>query len=267
MKANILNFRMLPFVALISVLLSSCLGYKDIVNFQDGNDLDKGKVDSIMNFAPVRLKPDDIVMIVVSGYNSEETDKFNLADMRTLVQAGRGAGGATEPLGYRVDPQGNIDLPVIGRIYVRDLTMDELRALVYKKIEDTQFLTDYTVEVRYLTFRITVLGEVNLPGTYVINNTRITALEAIGLAKDLSIFSNRDNVLIIRESEGKRTYGRLNFKSKEVFNSSYYYLQPNDIVYVEPHKSRILATPDPLTRYVGTIVALTTLILLMIQLF
>ncbi len=267
MKGFFRAYRILFFLLVLGTQLSSCLTYKDIVNFQDGNDLIDGKIDSIKNFTPLRLKTDDVVMIMVSGYNDVEANRFNLADTRVLVQAGNSGGGASEPLGYRVDMEGKIDLPVIGKILVKDLTMEELRKLVYTKIEETEYLKDFTVEVRYLTFRFTVLGEVKNAGTYVINNTKITALEAIGLAGDLSLFSNRDNVLIIREKDGNRTFGRLNFKTKEVFHSPYYYLQPNDVVYVEPHKSRILSTPDPLTRYVGTIVALTSLILLIANIF
>jgi polysaccharide export outer membrane protein len=92
-------------------------------------------------------------------------------------------------------------------------------------------------------------------------------LEALGLASDVTVFSNRDNILVIRESDGIRSYGRIDLKSKSIFNSEFFYLQPNDVVYVEPHQSRILATPDPITRYVGTLIALGTLITLLIALF
>lgn len=268
MKSIQRTFKILSFLAILSINLSSCLLYKDILNFQDGQDLDKGKVDSILNYVPIRIKPDDVIMVVVGGYNIEEAEKFNIADMRTIVRAGGGGGGGqpTEPLGYRVGPNGKIDMPIVGELYIKDLTMDELKELVYKKVEETKYLTDFTVEVRFLTFKVTILGEVNSPGTYVINNTKISALEAIGMSRDLSVFSNRDNVLVIRESEGKRTYGRLNFKTTKVFESPYYYLQPNDIVYVEPHKAKILSTPDPLTRYLGTIIALASFIILLSQL-
>jgi polysaccharide biosynthesis/export protein len=250
-------------------MFGSCLTYKQIVNFQDGEDLVEGRVDSILNTTEIRLQPEDVVSINVSSYEREEAARFNIIDLNAQMQASRNTGGAnvTEPFGYRVDSKGYIEMPVLGQLYVKDLTIEELRDLVSDKIGETGYLKDHSVQIRFLSFRITILGEVNTPGVYTITNNRLTVLEAVGLARDLTVFSNRDNILVIREENNQRTYGRVDLKTKNVFNSPYYYLQPNDIVYVEPHKSRILGTPDPVTRYVGTIIALGTLITLMIALF
>jgi polysaccharide biosynthesis/export protein len=249
--------------------MSSCLTYKQIVNFQDGEDLDIGKVDTIMNLKEVRVQTDDILQIIISSYEFEVANRFNMIDMRTVAQFSRGSGGSdiSEPVGYRVDSKGNIDLPVVGLINVKGLTIEEIRDVVYKKVAETGYLKEHSVQIRFLTFRVTILGEVNRPGVYTISNTKITVLEAVGLASDVTVFSNRDNILVIREKDGKRTYGRVDFKTKAVFDSPYYYLQPNDILYIEPHKSRILGTPDPVTRYVGTLIALGTLITLLVALF
>jgi polysaccharide biosynthesis/export protein len=249
--------------------MSSCLTYKQIVNFQDGADLDIGKVDSIMNLKEVRVQTDDVLNITISSYEFEVANRFNMIDMRTAAQVSGRSGGSdiSEPIGYRVDSKGNVDLPVLGQVYVKGLTIEEIRDLVHKKVTETGYIKEHSVQVRFLTFRVTILGEVNRPGVYTISNTKITILEAVGLAGDLSIFSERDNLLVIREKDGNRTYGRVDFKTKAVFDSPYYYLQPNDIIYVEPHKSRILGTPDPVTRYVGTLIALGTLITLLVALF
>lgn len=256
---------------LLITILQGCLTYKQIVNFQDGDDLKSGKVDSILNSVLIRLQPDDVIQINVMGYDKEEADKFNLIDLRAQVQMSRsgsgGSGSITEPLGYRIDSKGYIDMPVIGDLYVQGLTLEELTDSVYKRIEETGYLKDISVQVRFLSFRITILGEVNFPGVYTITNTKITILEALGMARDVSVFSNRDKILIIREENGIRTYGRVDLKTKELFNSPYYYLKTNDVIYVEPHQSRILATPDPVTRYVGTFIAVATLVTLLIALF
>lgn len=256
-------------ILLLSSGMTSCLTYKQIVNFQDGEDLDSSRIDSITNAIVLRLQPDDVLQINISSYEAQEAAKFNMIDIASQMMNARSTGGSnvSEPFGYRVDTRGNIDMPVIGQVYVKDLTLEELRDLIYKKVEETGYLKELSVQVRYVSFRITILGEVNAPGVYTITNNKLSILDAVGLAKDVSVFSNRDNILIIREEDGKRTFGRIDLKTKAVFQSPYYYLQPNDIVYVEPHKSRILGTPDPVTRYVGTIIALGTLITLLVALF
>jgi polysaccharide biosynthesis/export protein len=267
---NFINRLFFPTMLIgISAFFSSCLTYKQIVNFQDGEDLADGRIDSILNKVEVRLQPEDVISINISSYEQLEANKFNIIDLNTQIQASRSTGGAnvTEPFGYRVDSKGYIDMPILGQVYVKDLTIEEVKDLISKKVGETGYLKEHSVQIRFLSFRITILGEVNTPGVYTITNNKITVLEAVGLARDLTVFSNRDNILIIREENNQRTYGRVDLKTKNVFNSPYYYLQPNDIVYVEPHKSRILGTPDPVTRYVGTIIALATLLTLLVALF
>jgi polysaccharide export outer membrane protein len=268
MKCNSSWFISVIVIGLL-LTLNSCLTYKQIVNFQDGEDLADGRIDSIANKAVVRIQPDDVIAIFVSSYEREEASRFNIFEVEAQMQASRGTGSGTvsEPYGYRVDSKGDIYMPILGQINVKGLTIEEVTNLISGKVAQTGYLKDHSVQVRFLTFRITILGEVNVPGVYTIPNNKITVLEAVGLANDLTVFSNRDNILIIREENNKRTYGRVDLKTKEVFKSPFYYLQPNDIVYVEPHKSRILATPDPVTRYVGTFIALATLITLIIALF
>ncbi len=255
----------------IVLSMSSCLTYKDIINFQDGKDLTDGKIDSIQNDRLVRLQPDDVVQVNVFSYNQEAADRFNTLDARAQAQTMRAGGGTgssiTEPLGYRVDSKGFIDFPVIGSVFVQNLTIEELKTLVIKKVEETGYLKDLSVQVRYLSFRFTVLGEVGSPGTFIVPSTKITIFEAIGLARDVSLYSNRDNILVIREQNGARSYGRLNFKSKEIFNSPYYYLQPNDIVYVEPHRTRVFTATDGATRITRTIVSALSVITVLIAIF
>lgn len=255
----------------LGLSLSSCLSYKQIVNFQDGEVLDSGYVEVINNFQPLKIQYDDVLQINVSSFEASEAQRFNLNFMAMGGNVGAGTGvggiGVAEPLGYRVDSKGFIEMPVIGDVYVKDLTLDEARKTISQKIEATGYLKEFSLQIRYASFRFTVLGEVNRPGTYTVPNSKITVLEAVGLAGDVSIFSNRDNILLIREEEGIRQYGRINLKTKDVFKSPYYYLKSNDIIYVEPHKSRILSTPDPVTRYIGTIVTFATLITLLITLF
>lgn len=246
---------------LLSLLLSSCLSYKDIVNFQDGEDLGDGRLDSIANFARWTIQPEDIVQVTVSSSNMEAAQQFNIIDSRTVMQMQMQGGGRgfSEPIGYRVDTDGFIDIPVIGRVKAHGKTVEELKRDIFQRVEATQYLPDVNIQVMYLSFRITILGEVNAPGSYIIQSQKMNVLEAIGLANDLNLFANRDNILVIREKEGLRSYGRINLKSKTLFESPYFYLQPNDILYVEPHKAKILAAPDPASRYISTIVGVISL--------
>lgn len=258
---------LLSLFALLITLFCSCLSYKDIVNFQDGKSLGAGAVDSIINKHEVRLKTDDIIQVIVTSYAREESERFNLMNTQQAGQmAGQGGGQSiADPYGYRVDSKGNIELPVVGNIQVIGLTMEECRDLIYNKIYKTGYLKDLSVQVRFLSFRISVLGEVSSPGTYTISTQKINVLEAIGMAHDVTLFSQRDNILVIREKEGQRLYGRINLKSKELFQSDYFYLQPNDIIYVEPHKSKILSAPDPASRYISTVIAFVSLMFLILK--
>lgn len=247
--------------------LCSCLTYRDIVNFESVKFTTPDSNDSIFNQQTLRLKADDIVQVIITSYNKEEASHFNLFSGQNglLIQQGMSGASVNDPVGYRIDSKGNIELPVVGQIHVEGMTIEEMRDEVYNRVKSTGYLKDLNVLVRFLSFRVTVLGEVNSPGTFTISSQKITVLEALGLARDVNLFSKRDNILIIREENGKRTYGTINIKSKDVFNSPWYYLQPNDVVYVQPHRSKILAAPDPASRYISTLIAAVSLVLLFIR--
>lgn len=261
--------RYLLLFAMIIFLFPSCLKYREIVNFREGKGLEANQIDSIANYQQVRIQPDDILQINVFSYNIEEAARFNTinvqAQMQAQMQGGAGASLA-DPMGYRVDSKGEVDMPVIGKVKLNGMTIEEAQAFVSQKIGATGYLNDHNVQVRFLSFRITVLGEVNAPGTFTIPSQKITVLEAMGMARDLTLFANRDNILVIREKDNLRHYGRLNLKSKDIFYSPYYYLQPNDIVYVEPHKAKILAAPDPASRYLSIIVGVLSVATIIVTL-
>ena len=146
---------------------------------------------------------------------------------------------ATAP-GYLVDVTGAIELPLIGTLNVGGLTTMEAKELIKKKVAD--YLKEPTVNVRFLNYKVSVLGEVLHPSVYVIPNETITLPEALGLAGDMTIYGKRENVLVIRDENGKKIFGRVNLTTRDVYNSPYYYLHENDIVYVEPGKGRIAQT-------------------------
>jgi polysaccharide export outer membrane protein len=140
-------------------------------------------------------------------------------------------------MGYLVDDEGNINFPSLGKIHLAGLTknaaVDTLQARISKFV-----LSTTTVNIRFLNYRITVLGEVNRPGTYTVENERVTILEALGLAGDLTIYGKRNNVLVYRETGGEPRFHRIDLTSSKLFESDYFYLQQNDMIYVQPNKAR-----------------------------
>ncbi|CAN0552089.1 unnamed protein product [Ectocarpus sp. 12 AP-2014] len=214
--------------------LASCASKKDLVYFQDALNYETIVSD---NTANNKFKINDILGITVSTLDAEASVPFNI--FRGVQEGGRG-GGLGEQLDYIIDKNGEIDFPVIGTIEVAGLTTQEVKELLIKEL--ASYLKNPIINIRLQNFRVTVLGEVNRPGTYAVNGEQITVLEAIGLAGDLGIKGMRDNVLVIRDFNGAKVYNRLDLTSKDVLSSPNYYLTQNDVIYVEPNKSAITAS-------------------------
>lgn len=215
-------------VLLISMFLVSCGSRKDIVYLQDFENNEK-----IVNDDDVepRFKANDIVSIFVSAYDMEAVTPFNLSN---------GEGENAQAVDYIVDKDGYIDYPVLGKIQLKGKTVSAAKDIFISKLG--KYLKDPIVNIRIKNYRVTVLGAVKNPGTYLISGERITILEAIGLAGDLDIKGIRDNVLVIRDVDGTKVSTRVNLKSKDFLHSPVYYLSQNDVVYVEPNKSAITAS-------------------------
>jgi len=228
-QSNLKAGHVFPFLLLLT-LLNGCISPKELTNFTEGSDF-SALTDSIRNSVPLRLQTDDLLSIVV--YNSNETDPKAIAPFNLVASAPSG-GENNDPTAanYRVDENGNINFPVLGPIRVAGLTLSDTRDTLNRKLKT--YLKDPIVNLRLLNFRITVLGEVARPGAYTVPNERVNVLDAIGMAGDLGNYGRRDNILVIREQNGKRQFGHLNLKSRDIFTSPYFYLQQNDIVYVEP---------------------------------
>lgn len=212
----------------LALFLTSCASKKEVVYFQNAKDFE-----TIVNtdtFTP-RFKINDIVSINVSTFDLEAVKPFN------LVKNSGSENGRVEELDYLIDNEGNIDYPVLGKIKLLGLTVEEAKLLFKEKLND--YLSDPIINIRILNFRVTVLGEVGKPGTYSVSGERSSILEAIGLAGDLTIKGRRDNVMVIRDFNGTKTYTRIDLTTKEAFNSPVYFLTQNDVVYVEPNQSAI----------------------------
>ncbi len=215
-------------VFVFSLQLSSCKTREKLVYFQT-------KSDSLIvqsNFSPV-LQVDDFLSIQVTSVDPETVVAFNLPNELSQTAQNGYLQGMPAGKGYLIDADGTVNLPVIGVFTLAGLTRKEATIQLQKKMEE--FTKQPIVHIQILNFKITVLGDVRSPGTYKIPNERITILEAIGLAGDLNTTGERKNVLVIREEAGKKVEYRLDLTNTAVFGSPVYYLNQNDVIYVEPN--------------------------------
>ena len=224
------------FIFLVLVLISSCGSKEDVVYFNGINT--KDNIVGIDSYMPT-YHIDDELIIVVNSVEPEASRPYNQTSVSYSSDL-RDSFGRERMQTYIVDSDGYIDFPSLGRIKIAGLNRDQARAMFVKKLKP--FINDPIVNIRTVNYRITVLGEVNRPGTYTTPNERITIIEAIGLAGDLTIYGERENVLVIHDYDGKKTFTRVNLKSKNLFNSPAYYLAQNDVVYVEPNQTRAKAS-------------------------
>lgn len=215
------------------ILFSACNSTKEVVYLQDVVPL---KQQDIERKYEVFIHEDDLLSIMVNSKDPELALPFNMP--LVTYQIGSESSGQQRVLGYLVDTNGDIDFPILGKIHVAGLSRLELRDLIKKKLISGDYIKDPVVTVQFLNYKVSVMGEVARPGSFTITGDRITLLEALSMAGDLTIYGRRDRVAVIREENGKRTILFHDLRSSEIFTSPCYYLQQNDIVYVEPNKAK-----------------------------
>ncbi len=227
-------------MAILAVGAASCghKTYKNIAYFQDVEedmslpmDVNRGIV----------IQPQDKISIVVSTRNSALAQPYNLPRVTYNLGAENddvGGNGNNGVLGYVVDNNGNINMAGLGQLHVAGMNRWELSDYVRQLLIDRNLLTDPNVTVEFMNFKVSVLGEVGSPGTYNISGDKVTILQALSLAGDLTIMGNRDNITVLREQGKERTFYHLDLRDTDIFNSPAYYLQQSDVVYVYPSKVR-----------------------------
>ncbi len=218
-----------------SLIFSACVDTKKVTYF---HDLGEGVIpSSIVNLEPV-ISKSDILSISVTSPNPDATLMFNAPNM-AANQTTAAAGNMAPSSGYLVSQDGTIEFPALGKIVAAGLTKQKLKEEITQKLLDSKLLIDPIVTIRFLNYRVTVLGEVTRPTVVTVPNEKISILEAIGLAGDITIYGKKDNVLLIREEKNGKVIKRLNLNTSEIFSSPYYYLKSNDVVYVEPNNARV----------------------------
>lgn len=216
---------------------NACITTKDVTYF---NDIQDSTLQPPAADLEIIIRPNDILSIMVSSLNPEASAIFNTTNASTTTSYPiQSTPTTTQVTGYLVSLEGMIEFPILGNIKVAGLAKRQLKDLITKMLVDQKLLVDPIVDVRYLNFRVSVLGEVGRPGVVTVPSEKISVLEALALAGDLTIYAQRDNVTLIRDENGKRIVKRLDFKSENILTSPYYYLKSNDVIYVEPNKSKV----------------------------
>ena len=237
MKIGLYNTMIGCILILTLLTVSSCGNPKNVTYFPGVKD---GSIQSNTPFPESVIQKNDILGIAVSSLNPEASAIFNPG---SSSGSGGAAGAAvTPPVGFLVNSEGYIQFPIIGSIKAEGLTKNQLKDTIGKALVENKLLIDPIVAIRFLNFRITVLGEVNHPSVVSVPNEKISLLEALGLAGDMTIYARRTNVMIIREVNDQKIIKRINMNSDEIFTSPYYYLRSNDIVYVEPNNAKVNST-------------------------
>ena len=224
-----------PLLALAVVLLTACGSTKDVAYFQNSDNVDLSQTPVLYD---ARIMPKDVLTITVNTTTPDAAAPFNLTVATPYNMNTRSTYSQPVLQSYLVDNDGTIDFPVIGKITVGGLTKSQTEQLIMEKIRPYMAATENPiVTVRMINYKISVLGEVARPGMFTVANEKISILEALAQAGDLTIYGVRDRVKLIREDAmGKKEIHTLNLNDANIISSPYYYLQQNDIVYVEPNK-------------------------------
>lgn len=266
-------------IAALALLLGSCATPK-VAYLQDTATKQAMQV---LNTTEIRVRPEDKIMILVSSKEPQLMSLFNLSistrqigntssNASSLTGGGSGNGGV---VGYTVRKDGTIDFPVLGSVYVSGMTREEIAAHIKNELITQNLVKDPVVTVEFMNLTVTVLGEVAKPGRYSIDNARLSLLDALGMAGDLTVFAKRENVLVQREENGKKVLYRVDLTSgHDLYASPIYYLQQNDVVYVEPNAMKArqstvngnsVRTPGFWASLVSLALTLTTTTLLFVK--
>jgi len=216
----------------------SCTSSKKVTYLYDLNSSNAGSLGNAQKDFENPIQKNDQLWITVGGSNP-----LDLVALNSAVGTGTGPGGVSAQispgaLGFLVEADGNIKIPYVGKVKAEGLTRTQLEDTLKTLYKD--YTKNPVVNVRFLNYHFSVLGEVRNKGSFNMTNERTTILEAISMAGDLTELSKRDNILVIRETNGERTYARVNLLSKDLFKSPYYYLRTNDVVYVEPVRASFI---------------------------
>lgn len=246
--------------------LSACTSSKNISYFKDVPDTlaQKKEITQVTYITPV-IQPDDILQVSVQTLDPN-VGSLSIQQGNSTLPSGSASlnnpASGSGVNGFIVDKQGYVILPLLGKIKAQGKTTDEIRDEIHAKA--LEFYKDPIVNVRYANFKITVLGEVARPSSYVMPNEKVSLLDALGAAGDLTIYGKRENVLLVRDKNGKKEFARFNLNNSNLFTSPYYYLQQGDLIYVEPNRAKVVSTDAARLRAITIITSAVSLVTIII---
>lgn len=249
----------IPYLFLLAFILPACVHHRELVNLNEGPEF-PAFADST-RYITLKIQPDDLLSISIQSADPITSAPYSLGS--TATSDGK-ISAVNTPTEYLVDPLGKIHLPEIGSVSVVGLSTNVARDTIVGRLK--KYLRDPIVNVRLKNFKFTVLGEVSRPGAYSIPNERINVLEALGTAGDIGVYGNRSNILIIREENGKRSFGRLDLHRRDIFASPYFQLRQNDLIYVEPAKMKTASVTDTGNKYLQWALPIVSVISIIISL-
>lgn len=228
-----MRLKLFPALFLFFLLLGSCKVPKDVAYFQGVDKLTPERLEAMSQTYTSQICPDDLLTITVTSWDPTVVTPFNPPTYAYAAQGESHVSFSEQLQTYLVDSEGNISFPVIGKVKAAGLSRQQLaenlRSSIATRVPDAQ------VNVQIVNYEITVLGEVARPGIITIKNDRVSILDALGRVGDLGINANRKNILVMRDNNGQKEFGRMDITSPDIFTSPYYYLHQNDVVYVEPN--------------------------------
>jgi polysaccharide export outer membrane protein len=264
-KYNVIKGMSLITLAIIMSLTSSCVSNKKITYFQDIQSINRAKLDSAVVFTEPVIQTDDILSINIFTLNPLSGAIVNQAANTPSLGGNSNSSATTQSTGFLVDKNGEIELSLIGKVKVAGLTTYHARELIREKA--AVVYKEPNVQLRFANFKVSILGEVNAPSAYTLPNEKVSILDALSLAGDLTIYGKRDNILIVRDNSGKKEFARLNLNSSSIFNSPFYYLKQNDVIYVEPNKARVSANNAAQVQTIGIITSVISVLVVAVSLF
>ncbi|MEQ8715291.1 MAG: polysaccharide biosynthesis/export family protein [Cyclobacteriaceae bacterium] len=265
-------FKTFFLLGVITVAVSSCISHKNLLILNEGDPYTTDSLANVLNYPTPVIQTDDKLLVKVSAFDQQAAAPFNQQSMLDLGggqqrmnnqqggqnilgggnqsnvfgqgnnqqgnigQQGNQNGMGQQFLGYLVDKKGNIEFPVIGTVAMGGLTLDQAKVKLYELLDE--YLINYSVDVQFVNRRITVSGEVEEPGIVSLERDRISIIEAIERAGGITIYSNTENIQVIREVDGERIFATLNLHNRDIVNSQFYYIYPNDVVYLQPIKAK-----------------------------
>ncbi|MAT55911.1 MAG: sugar transporter [Saprospirales bacterium] len=256
MKKDISRLHPLMLLLALSAMLTGCIPHEKLVNFSTDSSEAMINAQYVQDPPEITIQPDDILSITVSTFDTLAARIFN----KTITTPG--PEGSFIGQGYLVDQSGHIEFPVLGKVRLKGLTREAAKDTLRSKL--LTYLRDPIVEVRFLNLHVSVMGEVMRPGVYTFPDEKFTILEALTLAGDMTTYADRSDILVIREYGKVREFGRVDLSSSRAFESPYFYLAQNDVVYVKPLEQKKNLIEDPFSRVLAitsVVASLSTVII------